>query len=129
MITLDQYLSQHGKDAAPGELTSELIEDANRTVMKVNQLCSRAGWRPELRSGWRPSAANGRTPGAAPRSKHLVAQAIDIADPDGELDDWCMAHLHELEDVGLWLEHPAATKGWCHLQIVPPKSGNRVFYP
>ena len=34
-----------------------------------------------------------------------------------------------LKDLGLWLEHPAATKGWAHVQTKPPRSGRRVFYP
>jgi hypothetical protein len=80
-------------------------------------------------SGWRPASVNLRTPNAAVKSKHMVGQAIDLYDPDGEIDDWCMAHLDKLEAIGLWLEHPSATKGWCHLQSVPPKSGKRVYYP
>jgi hypothetical protein len=45
------------------------------------------------------------------------------------LDDWCLEHPEVLQEIGLWQEHPAATKGWCHLQIVPPRSGKRVFFP
>jgi hypothetical protein len=40
-----------------------------------------------------------------------------------------MANLAVLEELQLWLEHPDATPGWCHLQILPPRSGRRVFYP
>jgi len=68
-------------------------------------------------------------PGAAKGSKHLSCQAIDLEDRDGRLDAWCMAHLGVLEELQLWLEHPDATPGWCHLQILPPRSGLRVFYP
>jgi hypothetical protein len=82
-------------------------------------------------SGWRPPAVNEATPGAAPRSKHLSCQAVDLYDPDGDLDDWLMTDdgQHVMQDLGLWLEHPAATKTWCHVQTVPPRSGRRVFYP
>jgi hypothetical protein len=82
-----------------------------------------------ISSGWRPMAVNARVPGAAPRSKHMSGQAVDLYDPEGDLDDWCMAHQDRLAAAGLWLEHPSATKSWCHLQSLPPKSGNRVFYP
>jgi hypothetical protein len=34
-----------------------------------------------------------------------------------------------LRDLALWLEHPASTKGWAHVQLRPPRSGRRVFYP
>jgi hypothetical protein len=80
-------------------------------------------------SGWRPVAINAATPGAAARSLHITCEAVDIYDPEGELDDWCMQHTTLLADVGLYLEHPAATKGWCHLQTRAPRSSNRVFYP
>ena len=80
-------------------------------------------------SGWRPVAINAATPGAAVRSMHITCEAIDLYDPEGVLDDWCMSHIPELEYHKLYLEHPAATKGWCHLQTRAPRSGNRVFYP
>jgi hypothetical protein len=59
----------------------------------------------------------------------MTGQAIDLADPDGDLDEWCLEHPDMLELYGLWQEHPSATKGWAHLQSVPPKSGKRCFYP
>lgn len=76
--------------------------------------------------GWRMPAS---TVGA-PNSAHKTGQAVDLYDPtDGDLDDWCMTHLDELERLGLYMEHPAATKGWCHLTTRAPRSGKRVFYP
>jgi hypothetical protein len=80
-------------------------------------------------SGWRPQAINAALANASPRSKHLSCEAIDLEDPEGALDAWCLRNLDALEAVGLWLEHPDATPGWCHLQTVPPRSGRRVFMP
>lgn len=82
-------------------------------------------------SGWRPPQVNASTPGAAIKSKHMTGEAIDIYDPDGDLDDWLMTEDGQktLKDLGLWMEHPAATKGWAHIQSIPPRSGRRVFYP
>lgn len=82
-------------------------------------------------SGWRPASINANTAGAAPNSKHMTGQAIDLYDPDGDLDEWLMTVDGQkvLHDVGVWMEHPAATKGWSHLQSIPPRSGRRVFYP
>ena len=76
-------------------------------------------------------AINGTTPGAAVNSKHMTCQAIDLHDADGEVDDWLMTTIGQamLRDIGLWHEHPAATKGWAHVQTVPPRSGRRTFYP
>jgi hypothetical protein len=82
-------------------------------------------------SGWRPASVNASTPNAAPNSKHMTGQAIDLYDPDGDLDEWLLTADGQktLTDLGLWHEHPSATKGWAHVQSIPPRSGRRTFYP
>jgi hypothetical protein len=139
MITLKQfYMSRDMIYRAM--LTEELKANAQVTVDRVNALLEEAlrggvtlemhpGNHSLVSSGWRPPTVNTKTAGAAPKSKHMTCQALDVYDPDGDLDDWCMDHLEQLEAIGLWLEHPSATKGWCHLQTLPPRSGKRVFYP
>ena len=127
-ITLAQYFM--GRDAEHGaELTEPLRRNAEAMIARVNTLLERACIACTVNSGWRPHAINAQVPNASPRSRHLTCEAIDLADPDERLDAWCLRHLDELEAIGLWLEHPDATPGWCHLQIVPPKSGRRVFEP
>ena len=134
MITLDDFWMGRDKTHSK-DLTTDIVRAAEITVQRANMALGEFRFATndtELRnvnSGWRPPGVNRDTPGAALRSKHMLGQAVDISDPDGDLDDWCLAHLDILSRIGLWLEHPAATKGWCHLQTVPPKSGNRVFYP
>lgn len=134
MITTTDYWMDRDKDF-PNELTDVIRENASHTVSRVNLLLTvykkdTGDSEPKLiSSGWRPPQVNSKTPNAAVRSKHMTGEAIDIADPEGELDQWCMDNLDELERIGLYLEHPSATKNWCHLQIVAPKSGRRVFYP
>ena len=132
-----------GRDKAyPFDLSTEIRKEAELTVSLVNDLLVAAtlhGANPEtnpgtgtvLTSGWRPPAINGKTAGAAPRSHHMAGRAADIYDPDGDLDEWLMTNEGQktLKRLGLWMEHPAATKGWCHVQTRPPRSGNRVFYP
>ena len=123
----DYYM---GRDADyRGELTRELRANARDIVRRVNRLLKRAGLMRKVSSGWRPSALNATVPGAASGSKHIHCLAIDLEDRDGALDAWCMSNLPVLEELGLWLEHPKATRGWCHLQTRPPRSGNRVFEP
>lgn len=123
------------------QLGSDLRRNAGITVELANKLlvlAKMAGVTLEtnpktgsiVSSGWRPAAVNAATPGAALRSKHMTCQAVDFYDPDGDLDEWLLHGGQKvLIDLGLWLEHPAATKGWAHVQTVPPRSGNRVFYP
>lgn len=62
-------------------------------------------------------------------SKHLSGQALDIFDPKQELQQWCLANISILEEVGLWMEDFSATPNWAHFQIVPPKSNKRFFKP
>ena len=134
MITLEDYWM--GRDEIyPKELTDDIRTAAQETVARANLLVDayRASTHNEegrsVTSGWRPAGVNAATPGAAPRSKHMSGHAIDISDPEGDLDEWCLEHQDTLAAIGLWLEHPSATKGWCHAQTLPPKSGKRVFFP
>ena len=123
MITVDDYLMNR-KDG----LTFELLENAMTTVEKVNALLQLFGKDRKVTSGYRPSSIN-KAVGGAKLSNHMTCKACDLEDTDGLLDDWCMKNQDKLKEIGLWLEHPSATKGWCHVQTVPPKSNNRVFYP
>lgn len=63
------------------------------------------------------------------KSKHLYCQAVDISDPNGELQKWCLDNVDKLEEIGLWMEDFSATPNWCHFQIIQPKSGKRFFKP
>lgn len=139
MITLADYWM--GRDRSHAlQLGTDIRANARRTIELSNMLlvlAKGAGVRIEesprtktiVTSGWRPVDVNATTPGAAPKSHHIWAKAIDLYDPDGEIDNWIYANDSVLSDLGLWSEHPASTKGWCHIQTVPPRSGRRIFYP
>lgn len=131
MISLADYFAQH-RETPPREVADNALELLARVNMLLQNAAAEgveAAQNPRVNSGWRPEAYNATVPGAAVRSKHITGQAIDIADPDGELDDWCLNHLAVLEELGLYMEHPLASKGWTHLQSVPPRSGRHCFYP
>lgn len=140
-ITLADYWMGRDKPYAAA-LTPAIERAAFTTVDLANKLLAiaeadgislsrNANTNSFVASGWRPPAINAATPNAAPSSKHMTGQAIDIYDPDGDLDEWLLAAPGQrvLVNLGLWLEHPSATKGWAHVQTIPPKSLNRVFYP
>ena len=129
MLTLADYFM--GRDVVHcAELTPELRFNAACTVERANALLQRAGTATRIvNSGWRPRAVNATVPNASVRSRHITCQAIDLCDEGDGLDAWCMANLPVLAVLGLWLEHPSATPGWCHVQTVPPRSNRRVFYP
>lgn len=80
-------------------------------------------------SGYRSPEHNAKI-GGATHSTHQTCQGIDIIDTDADLRRFCMANNNEiLKKYNLFMEHPAYTKGWCHLQTRKPKSGNAVFIP
>lgn len=62
------------------------------------------------------------------KSHHLYGEAVDISDPNLELTAWLKGDGAQLaEEIGLWFEEGNAN--WVHMQIVPPRSGNRWFLP
>lgn len=141
MISLQDYWMGRDREF-PMAMSPDLERNASLMVELANKLIvlARVGGvvfdtNPRtgtvVSSGWRPASVNANTPNAAPNSKHMTGQAIDLYDPDGDLDDWLMTEDGQrvLSDLGLWMEHPSATKGWSHVQSIPPRSGRRVFYP
>lgn len=139
IITVADYLM--GRETIyPMEFTIGIKANAELTVDAVNGLLARlekAGIPLEVNpqtktivsSGWRPPQINNQVKNAAVKSKHMTAQACDLYDPEGLIDDWLMDNLPADSTLGLFMEHPSATKGWSHVQIIPPKSGKKVFYP
>jgi len=126
MITLEDYFGRVSYIAKPSD---EIEANARELLLRVNALLVAIGFKTTVNSGWRPPAYNATVPGASPTSKHMSGQAIDLADPAGELDDVLFNDQRLLIEHQLWMEHPLATKGWTHLQSIPPRSGNRVFFP
>lgn len=119
-----------GRDVEyPKDYTKEISDNVDKLLIALNKFRAIYGKPMTVTSGWRPPSVNASIANAAKRSNHMLGLACDFADADGSLDKYCMENLNVLKDLGLYLEHPDATKGWCHLQVVSPKSGNRVFRP
>lgn len=137
ILTIEDYWM--GRDRShPQDMSPEIVRNAAHLLRRVNTLIAimhdvAMETHPvtgnPISSGWRPPSINASTPNAAPRSRHMSGQAVDLYDPEGEIDAWCLEHQDMLSEVCLWMEHPSATKGWSHLQSVPPRSGRRVFWP
>ena len=130
MITLEAYWM--GRDTQYAEeLTDEIRANAQATVDAANELLARAG-RSDIHtvnSGWRPKTVNESTANSGSQSRHITAEAVDLPDRDRTLATWCVDNLDVLAEIGLWAEDPRWTKSWLHVQIVPPKSGKRVYIP
>ena len=54
-----------------------------------------------------------------------LGKAIDVV-RTADLEKFILANLETLD---IWIEDLDVTLTWIHVQIVPPKSGNRVFKP
>lgn len=78
-----------------------------------------------LYGGFRPQSC----PIGAAGSSHKEGLAVDLYDPNNEVDDWCMKNVDKLAACGIYIEHPSATPHWSHWSIHPPASGHHVFYP
>lgn len=127
MLTVIEYLTQHERRE---NVPAAVVANAEDLIPRVNSLLDEPGCPVtyfELRSGYRPPAFNAKTPNASRTSKHMTGDAVDVSDNDGAIDAWLTDAI--LERHGLYREAPAATPSWCHLQQVPPRSGNRTFNP
>ena len=127
MFTREQYLMGRDKEYP---LTPELEKNLTTLMEKVAALEEEM---PEdmwlkVSSGYRPGRYNVAA-GGAPKSAHLTAEAVDIQDPTGAIDEWCAAHLDILAHLGLCLENPRKTVGWTHLDLKKryDKNGNRIW--
>lgn len=134
MITIDDYFTNSGKVpdrriAYAKDFTPAILAKAVETVARANLVLGEFGQDRAVNSGWRPPAVNAATAGAAEFSRHMTGEAIDIYDPEGDLDQWFMDFPQKLQEFNVYMEHPATTKGWCHLQLISPHSGRRIFFP
>jgi len=95
-------------------------------LCRINALRVHYGKPMTVSSGYRPPSINAGV-GGAKRSAHMSCQAVDFSDPNGELAAWCLKNMKLLIQLGLYLEDPAFTQGWVHLQSRP--TNNNPFKP
>ena len=122
----DQRYANAQKLQEACERLMELAEDAG-VVFETNPATGSIISGQTL-GGFRPqSCAQG-----AKLSAHKQALAVDLYDPSGEIDSWCVANSYRggaLEQCGIYLEHPSKTIGWSHWSVQAPRSKNRIFMP
>ena len=123
MITPKDYLM--GRDKIYPISKEQALAMAD-LLARINHLFATLKINAHITSGYRPGHFN-KAAGGAARSGHLVCQAIDVADPQGELAELFKNNLKLLEEYGLWLEDPEHTLGWLHLDTKERK--NRIFKP
>jgi uncharacterized protein YcbK (DUF882 family) len=135
MLILPDIITSSNKypeRAKSKELTQAHYQHAQDLCDKVNALFKDLGIDiPKVSSGFRPSSVNANVPGSAKKSLHMTCQAVDLEDPTGSLDKLISSRPELLNKHGLWLEDPAATSTWCHLDISPTRVDRkiRIFKP
>lgn len=137
MITIAQYVGIH---AASPDLTAQRMANAVALLAAVNPLLEdllaggiKLRTNPktgtlisgETFGGFRPQACPIGTPGSA----HKEGQGVDLFDPFGSIGAFLLARETVLHRHGLFMENPAATPTWCHVQTRKTRSGMRVFNP
>jgi uncharacterized protein YcbK (DUF882 family) len=134
MITLKEILKATDFDSLPKEHQDNLLI----LLERINRIRTEFAKPMTVSSGYRSMAEHleiYRKKGITDQSKipmksrHLIGAAIDIYDPNQQLQKWVLDNVKILEEVGLWCEDFSATPNWVHFQIVPPASGKRFFKP
>ena len=126
MISMEELLMGRAKFQ---ELSEELQVNGKNLLDKLNQVRTLYGKPMYVNSGYRRQSDNDATANASKASKHMLLLACDFRDNDGELRKWCLEHLQQLKDIGIYLEDFRWTPNWVHMQIVAPGSGKRIFIP
>lgn len=124
MITVSEFLMGRIKEE---DLTEEYHNNMVSLLDKVNKLLEKFGQKRRCTSGFRTSKDQDRINPKAPKSKHQICAAIDLEDADRKLKKFCTKEI--LEEFDLYMEFGGSTPSWCHLQNLPPRSKNRIFYP
>jgi uncharacterized protein YcbK (DUF882 family) len=125
MITFKDYLMGR---IDPSDMTPEQLTNANLVVSKCNELLTKLNLTSTVRSGYRRPEDNAAANGAT-HSKHMTFQACDLEDNDNRIKNAIRQNIDILVDIGVYCEDFGHTPTWTHVQIVPPKSGKRVFLP
>lgn len=124
LLTLEQYFM--GRDA-DYPLNEGLIKNASSVILRANLLLHFFGEYRHITSGYRPKEINDKIPGAAKNSLHMICMAVDLEDHGQRLSHFCIENKDSLIQARLWMESPKPGAKHCHLQIIPPLSGKRVF--
>ena len=133
LITIESVLMGRAKLS---ELPKDVQENIKTLVSRINQLFDGYSWPKTLprvvNSGYRRPQDQPKN--AAQSSPHLIGCAVDLDDDDSGITwKYVFKNLTKTKQIGLWIEDPRWTHGsvgsWVHLQIIPPKSGKRIFIP
>jgi hypothetical protein len=130
LITPDDYLKR--RDIIYYEDWNKKLEKTMLTTLeKINNFLKEIHINDvQVTSGWRPQQLNDSIKNAAVKSKHITCEAVDLLDMKpfllmhAILENLIAAEIH-----GVYFEDFRYTPTWVHIQVTPPKSGQRIFIP
>lgn len=122
IITLEEYAM--GRDVHYPEEWALVKDNAIAFLEILNAFLQEAFLNKNhvVASGWRPQSINDKTPNASKKSYHIRCLAVDLKDHDG----WYKSNMRPdlkpeirsiMEKYRFWMEDPASTPRWCHLDI------------
>lgn len=138
MITKAQYFGNKPHTIAQEAAADKLLAAVNLLLHKAEDGCGYEYWiDPDTGtqiSGAKGGAGDGgfRLPNSttgAKSSKHKLARAVDVYDPNRVLAQWIVSNPSLLKAHGLYCEDFRWTPVWCHFQDIAPKSGMRIYIP
>lgn len=125
MISFKELL--HGHNVS--DLTIAQQHNLEELQRRVNIIREAYGKPMTVTSGFRTRLDQERINPKVTKSRHMEGKAVDIYDPDQELQKFLLANVDLLVSAELWCEDFSATKNWVHFQSEPPLSGRRFFKP
>jgi uncharacterized protein YcbK (DUF882 family) len=111
-VSLSEVVCKCGCGLVP---TKEMLD-------KFDQIRESYGKPLHITSGARCEKQNKKI-GGSPKSNHVLGMALDVVRTD-ELEKFILGNLDTMD---VCIEDLGVTLTWIHVQVVPPKSGNRVF--
>lgn len=124
MIYRHEILKGRDKDAP---LDAQQEKNLEILLERLNAFRKDWGKPITISSGYRPPAYNKGV--GSKKSWHLFCAAADLYDPDRALATHFITNQGDLVKYDFYIEHPAWTPTWLHIQIFPPSSGLRIFKP
>ena len=110
-------------------LTDLQLANIVRLAKVVTELEGSIGYAFTVTSGLRSAEDQLKINPAKKLSAHLTGEAVDVADKNGEIYQFCLDNINDIIRLGLYLESRDYTPTWTHQTIRAPKSGNRFFIP
>lgn len=119
-FTLSEMYPGYKKEQVPAEVLANL-----KILMgKLNELGKYYTKPVIVKRGYRGAELNEKVGGVS-NSPHMTGHAVDLVDKDGEIDRFMMNSSDKLKKLGLYVENPQETIGWCHVQF---RKASAIFF-